>query len=71
MKDTDKIRILLKDAIEYKGDYAYGYIIKKCKTALDLLSCELPEKKDLPCNFLRWCEWQNRNNCGGCVYYLH
>ena len=34
-----KIHQLLKDAIEYKGDYAYGYIIKKCTEALALLPC--------------------------------
>ena len=38
--NIQKICQLLKDAIEYKGDYAYGYIIKKCKKALDLLLCE-------------------------------
>lgn len=41
MKNNDnEIRKLLKDAIDYKADYAYGYIIKKCKEALALLSCE-------------------------------
>jgi hypothetical protein len=41
MKNNDnEIRKLLKDAIDYKADYAYGYIIKKCKEALALLPCE-------------------------------
>ena len=73
MKNANQIRQLLKDAIEYKADYAYGYVIKKCKEALALLPCEsheIPEKKEPLCNFLRWCEWENRDNCEGCVYYL-
>ncbi len=40
MNNTDKIRNLLNAAIEYKGDYAYSHIIKKCKEVLALLSCE-------------------------------
>ena len=40
MKNTKQIHQLLQDAIEYKGDYAYDYIIKKCTEALALLPCE-------------------------------
>ncbi len=40
MKNTNQIRQLLQDAIEYKRDYAYDYIIKKCTEALALLPCE-------------------------------
>ncbi len=40
MKNTNQIHQLLQDAIEYKGDYAYDYIIKKCTEALALLPCE-------------------------------
>ena len=40
MKNTNQIRQLLQDAIEYKRDYAYDYIINKCTEALALLPCE-------------------------------
>jgi len=47
MKNNNEIRKLLKDAIDYKGDYAYSYIIKKCKEALILLN--KPELENSQC----------------------
>ena len=82
MKNTDQVRQLLNQRINaaiYKAKRTGDFLIpledrhivklsiKETKEVLALL----PEKKEPPCNFLRWCEWQNRNNCGGCVYYLH
>ena len=85
MDSTAKIRQLLQqkiNAAKWAAKRADDYIIpledryivkmsiKEAIAILDLLPSQPPEKKDPPCNFLRWCEWRKYGNCEDCVYYL-